>query len=191
MTLSFFLALKQQYFYHNTRKSTHLLSSFNYLVVFVQSPSHVQIFATPWTASCPSPSCPSPSPRICPSSCSLHQWCHPAISSSDALFSFYPQSFPALGTFPLNFLCTSDWSFSFSISSSIEYSGLISLKIDWFNLAVQGTFRSLQFKGINSLEFCLLYGPGLTTVYYQWEDHSLDFTDLCQRSNVSTFQHTV
>ena len=36
------------------------------------------------------------------------------------------------------------WSFSFSISSSNEYSGLISLKIDWFDpLAVQGTFRSL------------------------------------------------
>ena len=36
------------------------------------------------------------------------------------------------------------WSFSFSISSSSEYSGLISLKIDWFDLlAVQGTFRSL------------------------------------------------
>ena len=36
------------------------------------------------------------------------------------------------------------WSFSFSISPSNEYSGLISLKIDWFDLpAVQGTFRSL------------------------------------------------
>ena len=33
---------------------------------------------------------PSPSPRVCPSSCSLHRWCHPAISSSDALFSFCP-----------------------------------------------------------------------------------------------------
>ena len=33
------------------------------------------------------PPCPSPSPRVYPSSCSLHQWCHPAISSSDALFS--------------------------------------------------------------------------------------------------------
>ena len=38
---------------------------------------------------------------VCPSSCSLHQWCHPAISSSDALFSFYYQSFPESGTFPM------------------------------------------------------------------------------------------
>jgi len=37
------------------------------------------------------PPCPSPFPGFCPGSCSLHQWCHPAISSSDALFSFSPQ----------------------------------------------------------------------------------------------------
>ena len=48
------------------------------------------------------PLCPSPSPEVCPSSCPLHQWCHPAISSSDALFSFCPQSFPASGTFPMS-----------------------------------------------------------------------------------------
>ena len=47
------------------------------------------------------PPCPSPSPGVCPSSCPLHQSCHPAISSSDALFSFCPQSFPASGTFPI------------------------------------------------------------------------------------------
>ena len=53
------------------------------------------------------PPCPSPSPGVCPSSCSLHQWCCPAISFSDALFSC-PPSFPASGTFPMNCLFTSD-----------------------------------------------------------------------------------
>ena len=48
------------------------------------------------------PLCPSPSPKVCPNSCPLHWWCHPAISSSDALFSFCPQSFPASGTFPVS-----------------------------------------------------------------------------------------
>ena len=48
------------------------------------------------------PSCPSPSPRVGPSSCSLHQWCHPVISTSNALFSFCPQSFPVSGTFPVS-----------------------------------------------------------------------------------------
>ena len=54
------------------------------------------------------PPCPSPPPRVCPSSCSLHQWCHPATLSSDALFSFCPQSFPASGTFLISYLFASD-----------------------------------------------------------------------------------
>ena len=94
------------------------------------------------------PPCPLPSPGVCPSSRSLHWWCCPTISSSDALFSFCPQSFPASETFPMSHLFTSDdqkyWNFNFSISPSSECSGLISIKIDWFNsLAVQGTFRIL------------------------------------------------
>ena len=52
--------------------------------------------------------CPSPSSRVCPSSYSLHQWCHPAISSSDVLFSFCPQSFLASGIFPTSRLFSSD-----------------------------------------------------------------------------------
>ena len=54
------------------------------------------------------PPCPSPSPGAYPSSCSLHQWCHPAISSSDTLFSFCPQSFPVSETFPRSHLFTLD-----------------------------------------------------------------------------------
>ena len=93
------------------------------------------------------PSCPSSSPGTCPSSCSLHWWCHPAISSSNALFSFCPLS-PRIRNFSsessVHIKWPKYWSFSCSISPSSEYSGLISLKIDWFDLlAVQGTFRSL------------------------------------------------
>ena len=51
---------------------------------------------------------PSQSPRVCPSSCPLHWWCHPATSPSDALFSFFPQNFPASQTFPMSWLFTSD-----------------------------------------------------------------------------------
>ena len=50
---------------------------------------------------------PSPSPKACPSSCPLHWWCHSAISSSDTLFSFFPQSFPASVTFPMSWLFAS------------------------------------------------------------------------------------
>ena len=47
------------------------------------------------------PLCPSPFPKVFPSSWPLHRWCHSAMSSSDALFSFCPQSFPESGTFPI------------------------------------------------------------------------------------------
>jgi len=48
--------------------------------------------------------CPSPPPGVCPSSCSLHWWCHPTILSSVALFSFCLQSFPASVSFPVSWL---------------------------------------------------------------------------------------
>ena len=91
------------------------------------------------------PPYPSLSPKVCPSSCPLHWWYHPAISSSDAVFSFCPQSLLASGTFPMSHnRWPKFWSFNFSISPSNEYSVLISLKIDWFDLlAVQGALRSL------------------------------------------------
>ena len=64
------------------------------------------------------PFCPSPPPRVCPSSCSLHQWCHSAISSSNTLFSFCSQSFPASGTFPMSCLFAfSSVQFSHSVVS--------------------------------------------------------------------------
>ena len=60
----------------------------------------------------------------------------------------HPQSFPAIRVFSNeSVLCIrwpKFWSFSFSISPSNEYSGLISFRIDWFHLlAVQGTLKSL------------------------------------------------
>ena len=62
------------------------------------------------------------------------------------------------------------WSFSFSISPSNEYSGLISFRIDWLDLlAVQGDSQESspapQFKSINSSALSFLYGPTLTSVH--------------------------
>ena len=110
------------------------------------------------------PPCRSSSPEVCPSSCPLHQWCHPANSSSDALFSC-PQSFPPSGTLPMiRLFTTNDQNIGASacISPSNEYSGLICLKFEWFDLlAVQGTEDSSpapHFKGIHSLAVCLDLG---------------------------------
>ena len=54
------------------------------------------------------PLSPSPSSKVCSSSCSLHWWCHPVISSSDTLFSFCPKSFPESRPFPMSQLFASD-----------------------------------------------------------------------------------
>ena len=88
------------------------------------------------------------SPGVCPSSCPLNQWCPPTISSFVALFSFYLQSFPASSAFSSeSALCIrgpKDWSFSFSINTSNEYSEFISFRIDWFDLSsVQDALKSL------------------------------------------------
>ena len=75
--------------------------------------------------------CPSAHPGACSNSCPSSQWYHSTISSSVISFSSYPQSFPALGSFPVSpALHIRRPKFSFSISPSIEYSGLISFRID-------------------------------------------------------------
>ena len=69
------------------------------------------------------------------------------------------------------------WSFTFSISPSNKYSGLISFRIDWFDLfAVQESSLAPQFKNINSSALSLLYGPTLTSIHDYWKNHSFDST---------------
>ena len=92
--------------------------------------------------------CPSPIPGDCSNSCPLSRWCHPTIASSVVPFSSHLPSFPASGSFPMSQFFTSGGrsigSFSFNISPSNEYSGLISFRMDWFDLlADQGTLKSL------------------------------------------------
>ena len=99
---------------------------------------------TPWTSACQAPLSfiISQSSLSLSSLCSSSQWYCITISSSAAPFSFCLQSFSASGSFPVSWL--KYWSFSFSVSPSNEYSGLISFRIDWFDLlAVQGTLKSL------------------------------------------------
>ena len=90
--------------------------------------------------------CPSPPTRTCSNACPLSHWCHSTILSSVVLYSSRLQSFPASGSFPMGQFFTSGGESmdSFSISPSKEYSGLISFRIDRFDLlAVQGTLKSL------------------------------------------------
>ena len=85
---------------------------------------------------------------------------------------------------------------SFSISPSSEYSGLISLNwLAWPPCCprdFQESSPAQQLEGIDFfLEFFFLYSPAVTTIRDHWEDHRLDYVDLCWQSNVSAFQHTV
>ena len=93
------------------------------------------------------PPCPSPTAGVYPNSCLSSWWCHPAILSSAVPFSTSPNPahirvFPNESTLLMRW--PKYWSFSFSISPSKEYPGLISFRMDWLDLlAVQGTFKSL------------------------------------------------
>ena len=100
------------------------------------------------------PPCPSPTPGACLNSCPSYQRCHPTISSSVVPFFSCIQSFQASGSFPV--LCIrwwKYWSFSFSISPSNEYSGLISFRIDWFDLQSKGLSRVFSNTTVQKHQF--------------------------------------
>ena len=93
------------------------------------------------------PPCPSPTPEAYSNSCPLRQWCH---QPSHLLLSPSPPPsvFPSIRVFSnksvLRMRWPKYWSFSFSICPSNEYSGLISFRIDWFDLlAVQWILKIL------------------------------------------------
>ena len=131
------------------------------VLTVVQLLSHIQLFVTPWTAQCQAPMSSTvsqslltlmPIESVMPSNHLI--LCHPLLllpfSLSHSIRVFSSESI----------LCIrwpKYWSFSFSISPSNEYSGLISFRVDWFDLlAVQGTLKSLlpnhSFKSV----MCLL-----------------------------------
>ena len=113
----------------------------------VQSLSHVQLFATPWTAARQA------------SLSITNSWSLPKLISIESVMPsnhlilchsllLLPSVFPSIRVFSdesaLHIRWRKYWSFSFSISPSNEYSGLISFRMDWlYLLAVQGTLKSL------------------------------------------------
>ena len=113
----------------------------------VQSLSLVQLFVTPWTTACQA------SLSITNSQSLLKLMPIESLMPSNHLtlccpLLFLPSIFPSIKDFSnesaLRIRWTKYWSYSFSISPSKEYSGLISFKIDWFDLlAVQETLKSL------------------------------------------------
>ena len=147
----------------------------------VQSLSRVRLSAIPWTAACQAPLSITSSWSL-PKLMSIESvmpsnhliLCHP--------FLLLPSIFPSIRVF-LNesIFCIrwpKYWSFSFNISPSSEHLGLISFRMDWFDLlTVQGTQESSptpQFKSINSSALSFLFSPTLTSIHNYWKTHSLD-----------------
>ena len=118
--------------------------------------------------------CPSPTTRACSNSYPWSQCCHPTISSCFPLL-LLPSIFPSIRVFSNeSVLCIrwpKYWSFSFSISPSSECSGLISYRIDRFDLLAESS-PTLQFKSINSSTLSFLYSPTLRPIHDYWKNHS-------------------
>ena len=81
---------------------------------------------------------------------------------------------------PLSMRWSKYWSFSFRIIPSKEIPGLISFRMDWFDLLAvqfrlsQESSPTPQFKSINSSVLSLLHSPTLTSIHDHWKIHSLD-----------------
>ena len=112
----------------------------------VQSLSHVWLFVTPWTAAC------QDFLSITNSQSLLKLMSIEAVRPSNHIILccpllLLPSIFPSIRVFSnestLRIRWPNYWSLSFNISPSNDYSGLISLRTDWFDLAVQGTLKSL------------------------------------------------
>ena len=165
-----------------------------YLFNSVQSLSHVWLFATPRTAACQASlsitnSQSSPKPKSIESVMPSNHFipCCPLL--------LLPSIFPSTRVFSNeSALCIrwpEYWSFSFSISPSNEYSGLISFRMDWLDLlAVQGTLKSLlqDHNSKASIPQCsAFFIVQLSHLYMTTGKNSFDSTDLCWKSNVSAF----
>ena len=128
------------------------------------------------------PPCLSPTPRVHTNPCPSSQWCHPAMSFSVVPFSSWPQSFPALGSFPMSQLFA--WSGQ-SVGVSASASVLPMNTQDWSPLGWTGwpswsprdsqeSSPTPQFKSINSSVLSLLHSPTFTSIHDHRKNHSLD-----------------
>ena len=111
------------------------------------------------------------------------------------LYHTLPPAFSASESFPLSQRFTSGGQ---SIGASASASVLPKSIQSWFPLRLTGLISlpvrdsqesspTPQLKSVNSLMFCRLYCPALTSVHDCWKNHSLDNTDLCQQSDVFAF----
>ena len=144
------------------------------IYVVVQSLNFVQLFVTPWTAAHQASLSSTASQRLLKFiSIELVMLSNHLIPYHPLLF--LPSFFPSISVFSnelaLQIRWPKYWSFSFSISPFNEYSGLISFRMDWFDLlAVQGTFQSLlQHHSLKaSIVWCSTFFMVQLSYIYKW-----------------------
>ena len=162
----------------------------------VQSLNHVRLFETPWVA--------AHSPvlhllPVCSNSCPLSWRCHPTIFIFCHPLLFLPSIFPSVRVFFRSSLHqvakvlklqlqhqSFQWIFrvdflSFPVKPGLT--GLISLLSKGFSRV----FSSTKFESISSSMLSLFYGPTLTSIHDYWKNHTFDYTDLFQQSDVTAF----
>ena len=178
----------------------------NCFVVVIQLLSHVRLFATPWTIT---------------HRASLSftvSWSELTFTSTESVMPsnllilrrpllLLPSVFPSIRVFSsewaLHIRWPKYWSFSFSISPSNEYSGLISFRINWFDLlAVQESSPPTHLGSVDALVLSLLYGPAVTSVHDYWKNHvwqkplqyckviSLQLIKINEKKNQHSFDYT-
>ena len=119
-------------------------------------------------------------------------WIEDAIQPSLLLPSIFPSIRVFSNESSLHIRWPKDWSFSFSISPSKEYSGLISFRIGWFDLfAVQGTLKSLLQDHSSKTSIFRQSAFFMVQISYLYmtigKNCSFEYTDLCQQSDISAF----
>ena len=107
-----------------------------------------------------------------------------------------PSIFPSIRVFSIESVLRirwpKDWSFSFNISPSNKYSGLISFRIDWLDLLAvdsQESSPTPQFKSINSSVLSFLYSPTLTSIHDHWKNHDFKGLNCLPKKTLKTCLH--
>ena len=192
---------KHELFYKTISRLNIIMTMFSILLTCpsvqfssVQSLNRVQLFATPWTAASQF------SLSITNSWSLLKFMSRESIMPSKHLILYHPllllhSIFLSIRVFSnelaLPISWPKYWSFSFSISPSNEYSGLISFRMEWLDLlAVQGTLKShLQHHSLKAqiLWHSAFFMIQVTSIHDYWKNDRFDCKDLCQKSDSLLF----
>ena len=158
------------------------------VVAVVQLLSHVWLFVIPWTAACQDSMFSTVSWSLFKFMC-----IESMMVSNDPIFccpllllpSIYSSSRVFSNEWVLYIRWPKYWSFSFSMSPSNEYSGLISFRIDYLiSLLSKGLSRVFSSTTIQKHQFFStqpIYGPTLPSVRDYWKNHSLDYRDFVSK----------